>query len=280
MRRDCLVDHLAKNLAVLKREFAEEYDGAGHIQEVIPTSKSERFPMDSHDLELLHRFAGSNPIHYNSFEKTVGDTPCTVYEGDINRYWLNSIQHDSSHAPFSPTWMMSAYVGSLFVRELGYGQVVDVGSGDGRIAFCGRVAGMESYSIDVDEMLVGIQNSLSDILDFHPFCSDAASFDYSALDLERPAFFIGGLAQMGGSDLAAGVMRGMPGRVDAGWVFAGTRSQKYRPDPKNEAGWGTFIDENGLELIRTVSLPTAWTFGEPDDTPYVFARTLGNSNPN
>ena len=62
-----------------------------------------------------------------------------MYEGDINKYWLNSIQHGSSKAPFSPTWIMSGYIGSLLAKKLGYLQVIDIGSGDGRIAFCAKI---------------------------------------------------------------------------------------------------------------------------------------------
>ena len=100
-----MIEDLAKNLVQLKKEFAKTYDGKSQIQEVIPISKSDLFPINQQDLELLHQFATKNPIYYNSFEKIVSDTLCVVYEGDINKYWLNSIQHGSSNAPFSPTWI-------------------------------------------------------------------------------------------------------------------------------------------------------------------------------
>ena len=113
-------------------------------------------------------------------------------------------------------------------------------------------------------------------LDFHPYCSDATTFDYALLDLKKPVFFIGGLAQMGGTQLASGVIDKVKSIYDlqekTGWVFAGTYSQKYAPDPKNEAGWGTLIEKNNLHTIKTISLPTIWTFHENDETPYVFAQ--------
>ena len=129
-------------------------------------------------------------------------------------------------------------------------------------------------------MLVDLQKHLTTTLDFHPYCSDATTFDYSSLNLTKPIFFIGGLAQMGGTALATGVIEKIHSISDlnAGWVFAGTLSQKYAPDPKNEAGWGTLIEKNNLQSIKTITLPTVWTFHEPDETPYVFAQT--NSNPN
>ena len=271
-----MIEDLAKNLVHLKKEFAKIYDGTSQIQEIIPVSKSGLFPIHQQDLELLHQFATKNPIYYNSFEKTIGDTPCIVYEGDINKYWLNSIQYGSSHAPFSPTWIMSAYVGVLLAKELGYSEIIDIGSGDGRIAFCAKILGLKSYSIEIDDMLVDLQKLLT-ILDFHPYRSDAITFDYSSLNLTQPIFFIGGLAQMGGTALASGVLEKINSITDLkniGWVFAGTYSQKYQPDPKNEAGWGTLIEKNNLKSIQTLSLPTVWTFHESEETPYIFAQTI------
>jgi len=274
-----MIEELAKNLVNLKKEFAKIYDGKSQIQEVIPVSKSEMFPIKQEDLELLHQFATKNPIYYNSYEKTIGETCCIVYEGDINKYWLSSIQHGSSRAPFSPTWIMSAYVGVLLAQELGYQEVIDIGSGDGRIAFCAKVLDLESYSIEIDDMLVDLQKLLT-ILDFHPYCSDAVIFDYSSLNLTYPIFFIGGLAQMGGTALASGILEKINSifnlKKNTGWVFAGTNSQKYPPDPKNEAGWGTLIEKNNLKSIQTISLPTVWTFHEPDETPYIFAQTVSD----
>ena len=271
-----MIEDLAKNLVNLKKEFAKIYDGKSQIQEVIPVSKSDLFQINQQDLELLHQFATKNPIYYNSFEKTIGDTTCIVYEGDINKYWLNSIQHGSSNAPFSPTWIMSAYVGVLLAQELGYPEIIDIGSGDGRIAFCAKVLGLESYSIEIDNMLVDLQKLLT-ILDFHPYCSDATTFDYSSLNLTQPIFFIGGLAQMGGTELASGVLEKIDSITNlkkTGWVFAGTYSQKYPPDPKNEAGWGSLIEKNNLQSIQTVSLPTVWAFHESEETPYIFTQTI------
>jgi len=272
-----MIEKLAENLANLKKEFVSVYDGNSQVQEVIPVAKSELFPISPKDLELLHQFATENPIYYNSYEKTIGCTPCIVYEGDINKYWLNSIQHGSSHAPFSPTWIMSAYIGSLLAKELGYEELIDIGSGDGRIAFCGKILGMKSYSIEIDGMLVDLQKSLCSLQDFNARCSDAGTFDYDSLNLKRPVFFIGGLAQMGGVSLASGVLEkinlisGL--QNNAGWVFAGTFSQKYAADPKNEAGWGTLIEKNSLKTVQIISLPTAWTFHESDDTPYIFTQS-------
>ena len=272
-----MIEEIAKNLVELKKEFVNVYAGNSQIQELIPKSKSELFPIEESHLDLLHRFATKNPIYYNSFEKKIGSVDCIVYEGDINRYWLNSIQHDSNKAPFSPTWIMSGYVGALFAKEMGYSEIIDIGSGDGRIAYCAKILDLSSCSIEIDNLLVDLQISLTTLLNFNPFCSDATVFDYSSLNLSHPMFFIGGLAQMGGTFLATGVLNKINSisnlKQKTGWVFAGTLSNKYMPDPKNEAGWGTLIENNHLKSVQTISLPAAWTFHESDDVMYIFAES-------
>jgi len=270
-----MIEDIAKNIINLKKEFSKVYSGTSHIQEVIPLSSSDLFPIDEGHLKLLHQFAKNNPIYYNLYKQEIMNISCIVYEGDINKYWLNSIQYGSSHAPFSPTWILSAYVNALLAKNIGCAEIIDIGSGDGRIAYCGTILNLKSYSIEIDEMLVNLQKSLIDILDFHPFCSDAVKFDYSSLQLNKPAFFIGGLAQMGGLELASGVLKKVNSILkNVYWIFAGTLSQKYTPDPKDYAGWGTLMGNHNLKHIQTITLPTVWTFHETDDTPYVFTKSF------
>ena len=48
---------------------------------------------------------------------------------------------------------MSAYVdGVSIAKKLGYSELVDIGSGDGRIAFCGTILGFTSHSIEIDDV--------------------------------------------------------------------------------------------------------------------------------
>ena len=272
-----MISDIAKNIVHLKKEFSKTYSGSSHIQEILPLSSSEILPLNQKHLNLLHEFAKNNPIYYNHFEQKIFGISCIVYEGDINRYWLNSIQHSKSKAPFSPTWILSAYVLALYAKEIGFDELIDIGSGDGRIAYCGKILEMNSYSFEIDTMLVELQNSIttSTDLDFNPNCTDAMSFDYSLLHLKKPVFFIGGLAQMGGVSLATGVLDNFKSFYTVngvGVVFAGTYSQKYASDPMSEAGWGTLIHKYDLQVIDTIVLPTVWTFQESDDTPYVFSK--------
>ena len=113
-----------------------------------------------------------------------------MYEGDINDYWLNSIKHGSSCQPFYPTWIMSAFIMSQIAKELSYSELVDIGSGDGRIAYCGNILGLNSHSIEIDDVLVELQKTISASTSqyFNPVCNDALEFDYSTLNLKKPVF--------------------------------------------------------------------------------------------
>ena len=123
----------AKAVVMLKAEFMKRNESTSHIYEVIPTLP-ESFSIDKHELEMLHKFAENNSIYSGSYEIKVLDTVCMVYHGDVNNYWLDSIKHDTSYAPFYPVWILSAYALALQSKSLGAKQIIDIGSGDGRIA--------------------------------------------------------------------------------------------------------------------------------------------------
>jgi len=273
-----MLDELIKNLVLVKQDFAKNYTGSAHIQEVIPVSVSKQFPIDTHHLEMLHDFAQKNPIYFNSFEQKIAGISCTVYEGDINEYWLNSIKHGSSCQPFYPTWIMSAYVMASIAKKLEYTELVDIGSGDGRIAFCGKILGLVSYSIEIDDVLVELQETISKSTNqnFNPKCEDALEFDYSQLQLIRPLFFIGGLAQMGGDILATTIIDKINAisnlSHNTGLVFAGTYSKKQLSSNLDNGGWGSLIEKHNLNIVDTVSLPTIWTFDQTIETPYIYTK--------
>ena len=263
---------------LLKQEFTKHYSGSAHIQEIIPTNVSDKFTVDPNHLEKLHKFAQKNPIYFNSYEDKILQTSCIVYEGDINEYWLNSIKHGSSCQPFYPTWIMSAYFMTLIAHKLGYSELIDIGSGDGRIAFCGTLHGMNSYSVEIDEMLVNLQETIvnSTAENFNPLCEDALEFDYSQTSLSNPIFFIGGLSQMGGDILAAGILEKVQSvsnlKSRTGIVLTGTNSKRQLSNNMKNGGWDHLIEKYGLNIIRTVSLPTVWTFDQKVETPYIFTK--------
>ena len=273
-----MLDTVIQNLIKIKRDFAKNYTGSAHIQEVIPSHISDDFPIDKNHLKQLHNFAEKNPIYFNSFEEDILGIPCMVYEGDINDYWLNSIKHGSSCQPFYPTWIMSAYVMALIAKKMNFSELVDIGSGDGRIAFCGKILDFTSYSIEIDDSLVELQNTISTQTNqnFNPKCEDALEFDYSILNLKDPAFFIGGLPQMGGEFLATSIIEKINNKINlkknTGIIFAGTNTKRQLSGNLSDGGWSSLIETHQLDVIDTVSLPTVWTFDQLVETPYIFTK--------
>ena len=270
-----LIEILAKNLIKIKQEFARTYDGNSHIQEILP-SKSNEFKINPKHLEMLHLFAKNNPIYYNSYEQQVSGISCVVYEGDINQYWLNSIAQDSSRQPFSPTWILTAYIASLIAKDLGYEELIDIGSGDGRIAYCAKILDMQTHGIEIDDMLVDLQKTICDStnINFNPNCAVAITFDYVSLKLKKPAFFIGGLAQMGGNILADSIIKQLDSKFKekSGMVFVGSYSDKYSLGNTKHGGWGELIEKNNLKVTQTIILPTVWSFKDSKDSPYIFTE--------
>ena len=271
-----MIEDISKNLVSLKQEFRRTYSGTSHIQEIIPLSKSDDFPIDQNELDALHLFVRNNPIYYNSYQEKINQTECMVYEGDINKFWLNSISHGSSYQPFSPTWMLTAYIITSIAKSLNYKEVLDIGSGDGRIAYCAKILGLDAHAIEIDDILVELQESICETtkINFNPVCADAVKFDYQNLNLEKPAFFIGGLAQMGGEMLATSILTNLDSELKQKtcMVLTGSYSEKYSLNDRKDGGWSSLIEKNNLKVIQLAVLPTVWSFNETVDTPYTFAE--------
>ena len=262
---------LARDLSGLKAAFAASHAGHAHAQEAVPLAMAGFGP--GH-LGAIHEFAGANPIYSGSRRAEISGISCAVYEGDMGSYWLDSTKHGASCQPFYPTWMTSAYALASMARELGYRELVDVGSGDGRIAYCGAVCGLEPRSVEIDGALAGLQRDISAATGrvMGTVCCDALGADYAGMGLSRPVFFMGGLAQMGGDVLADGVIgRLRESGIRAGLVLPGSRSRR-RLSAGGGHGWEATIERHGLEVDGEVSLPTSWTLDQEEGTPYVHAR--------
>ena len=268
---------LAKAIVTLKTEFMKRNENNSHIHEIIPIL-SESFSVDKHELKMLHKFAENNSIYSNSYELEILDIVCKVYQGDVNNYWLDSIKHDTSYAPFYPIWILSAYALALESKNLGAEQIIDIGSGDGRIAYCAKLTGLQSYAIEIDENLVRLENKISSNtgIYFQPMIADATQFDYSSLKLSKPIFFISGLPEIG-EMLANNVIPkiiSIPGlKTDPIFVFTGSHMMRKDSRDKSMWGWGKLIEHYNLEVIKTITLPTYWTLDQPVDTPFIFVRT-------
>lgn len=271
-----LIQEITKNFTTLKQDFYKNYVGNSHIQEFLPLISSDFFPIDKGHLQKLIEFAESNPIYYNSFDMELNGMPCRIYEGDINDYWINSLKHDFSYQPFYPTWILSAYLLALSSKTLGYEKLIDIGSGDGRIAYCGSLVNLMSYSIEIDESLVQLQNKIQSCvsLRFRPMCNDAMEFDYDSINLSKPEFFIGGLPQQG-EMLVKNVLTKIQKSTlakESGFVLAGTHSKKQFSGTSSLGGWSQIVNDFKLIVEQTLEVPTSWTFDQQTDTPYYFTK--------
>jgi hypothetical protein len=271
-------DSMSRAVALLKNEFMLYYKSRRTIlTEVIPLSYSKSLPIEDDVLKSLHRFAEANPIYFRSHDALISGITCRVYEGDINNYWLSSKKHDTSYQPFYPTWMLSAYALALEAKSLGFDQLVDVGSGDGRIAYCTSLLKMGSYGIEIDDELMQVQDAISSItgIKYNAIRADATCFDYGTLDLSRPIFFISALPEMG-EMLADSVIRQVLSidklRHNVGFNFMGSHVMKSFTRDQTSWGWGSVIASFGLELVGTITLPTLWTMDQMIDTAYVYTR--------
>lgn len=269
-------DSIALAVSKLKKDFMRGYRGRSMLCEVVPLSSSNALAIDESILRSLHNFAAANPIYVRSYDLDISGTACRAYEGDINRYWLSSKKYDTSYQPFYPTWLLSAYVLANGANSLGFTDLIDVGSGDGRIAYCGRLLGMESHGIEIDSELVQLQNSISNATGvmYSAIRADATRFDYRTLNLSRPMFFISGLPEMG-EMLANSVITQIATikGLQAGFNFMGSHLMKSLSRDQTGWGWGSVIANYGLEPLGIVTLPTLWTNDQAVDTAYVYTTS-------
>ncbi|MDA7959560.1 MAG: hypothetical protein MPJ08_02375 [Nitrosopumilus sp.] len=257
-----MLEDEAAALCRIKADLASRGTGA-HLEEAVPEG-----------LGALHAFARANPVYDGSEEAVLAGTGCTIYRGDIGGYWLGSTKHGGTCQPFYPTWMASARIISGMAKRLGYAEVVDVGSGDGRIAYCAAAAGLGAHSVEIDPDLAGLQGRIfgatGSPVTVH--CADALSADYGAMGLSRPLFVVGALPQMGGDILASGVIGAARGTgAPAGILLAGSLESRGLAAGGGDGGWSGVLGSHGLRPDPAVHLPTYWTHDRQHDTPYIHA---------
>jgi|TARA_B100001540_G_scaffold156479_1_gene138609 hypothetical protein len=267
--------NLAEKICNLKYHFLNAYKGNSHTTEVLPKASSKFFSSNEH-LSSLYDFLENNPIYSNKICQKLSETECTIFEGDLNNYWIDSLKHDSSYAPFYPTWLLSAFCLAVETKKLGYDQIVDIGSGDGRIAYCAKILGLDSISIEIDENLVDIQNTISDKtgVKFNPICSDATTYDFDKISGKSSVFIIGGVPEIG-EVLAESVIKNtlkFNQLSESIFVLTGSHSHRKFARDTVQFGWGPTIKKLELNLIFTISLPTYWTMDQKFETPYVFTK--------
>ena len=269
------MESLTEIICNLKYDFRDLYKGNSHTTEVLPNSPSKFHIKDEHLLSL-YAFLENNPIYSNQIVQKLSNIDCTIFEGDLNNYWIDSLKHDSSYAPFYPTWLLSAFCLSVESQKLGYEQIIDIGSGDGRIAYSGKILGLNSISIEIDENLVDLQEKISDKtgVRFNPICSDATTYDFSKISDKPSIFIIGGVPEIG-EVLAESVIKNVL-KIErlskSAFVLTGSHSHRKFSRDTTDFGWGPTMKKLGLSIISTHSLPTYWTMDQKFETPYVFVK--------
>ena len=266
----------SKSVCELKHEFVKVYKGNSHTTEILPNLPNEALKIESQQLSLLLKFLDANPIYSNHISEKISKKDYTIFEGDLNNYWIDSIKHDTSYAPFYPTWMLSAWGLALTAKTFGFEQIIDIGSGDGRIAYCGKVLGLDSISIEIDENLVSMQENLSKKtgVDFNPVCSDATIYDFKKIPSKKSIFVIGGVPEIG-EVLAESVIQNALESShisNSSFVLTGSHSHREFSRDRTHFGWGTSIRKFELTVVSTISLPTYWTMDQEFETPYVFTK--------
>jgi hypothetical protein len=268
---------LSREIIDLKQEFIKKHESTSFIYEVIPVSYSAKLPIEEYILHMLNEFAKNNPLYYKIDNIRVFNIPCKSYEGDINHYWISSKKYDTNYQPFYPTWLLSAYALSLAAKNFGFNEIVDIGSGDGRIAYCGQLLGMKSIGIEIDSELVNLQQRIlkSTGVEYKIINDDATNIDYSTLEISKPIFFISGLPELGDM-LAINVLEKVKEisdlRQSSGFNFMGSHIMKQYTSDKTKWGWGKIIDEFDLQLIDCLTLPTHWTNEQQYNTPYIYTK--------
>ena len=268
------LNDLAQYLVKLKNEYLDEFHSYNHIREFIPVANHQSL-FDKRILEKLHTFFNYNKIYYKQQGLTLSNIPCISYEGDVNQFWLSSKKYDTSYQPFLPTWGLSALVMILVAKDLGFENIIDIGSGDGRLIFCGSILGLYSIGIEIDKDLCDLQNkiSLSSNVKYKVINSDSNSIDYSQFKLENTIIFISALPDSG-EILSYSILNHLKKYKaklhNVGITLMGNHTHRRYSRDKSMWGWGKFIDDSGLKIVKCISLPSSWTLDEKKETPYLF----------
>jgi len=267
---------LPESIIRVKREYNRQHKPDGFLNEIIPLKYSRLLPIDNSILDGLNNFALNNSIYSEHKDTQLFDIPCRVYSGDINSYWLSSKKYDTNYQPFYPTWILSAFVLSDMARKRGFRELVDIGSGDGRIAFCAALAGLNAVGIEIDSDLVTLQKEICRKTNIHytTINIDATTMNYENLKLERPIFFISGLPECGemlAKDVLSKTRANPHLRRYSGFNFMGSQIMRRYSNDHTQWGWGKIIEEFDLKILDVLSLPTFWKSDQLTDTKYLYA---------
>lgn len=268
------MDYLAQQLVELKNEYLGQLHPHNHVREFIPVANHQNL-FDKRLLKKLHSFFKYNKIYYKQQGLTLSDIPCISYEGNVNQFWVSSKKYETIYQPFLPTWVLSALVMILVAKDFGFENIIDIGSGDGRLIFCGSILGLNSTGIEIDKDLCKLQNKISNSCNvkYKVINSDSNSIDYSQFKLENTIIFISALPDSG-EIFSYGLLNHLKKHRaklhNVGVTLMGSHSYRGHSRDKTKWGWGKFIDDSGLKILKCISLPSSWTLDEKKETPYLF----------
>jgi hypothetical protein len=268
---------LAHLIARLKRAYVGSGDFNGSPYEILPLGglcidKRDYFPISK-----LSEFIDHNPIFHNYKEISIQNCRCRVLSCEVINYWLSSKKYDTCYQLFYPTWLISSLIICIVVKSLGFTEIVDIGSGDARVPYCGAIVGLRGISVELDTDLVGLQESIisSTGVDFEIVNGDACKVKFEGMNLAKPMFLISGLPEQG-EVLAEAVMKNLIHHEllssDSGFALMGSHEMKQFSRDRRIYGWGSFITEHKLRLLDCLTLPTMWTNDQPVDTPFIFSK--------
>lgn len=269
---------MEQHLVKLKDEYLHEFHSYNYIREFIPVPNKQSL-FDMTILEKLHTFFKHNKIYYKEQNLRLSNLPCISYEGDINQFWLSSKKYDTSYQPFFPTWALSALLLILVAKDLGFKNIIDIGSGDGRLIYCGSIIGLNSIGVEIDKELCNLQNEISNSskVKYEVINSDSNSIDYSQFRMENTMIFISALPELG-EMISYGMIdqfkKYKAKMHNVGITLMGTHTYKQYSRDKSMWGWGKFIDDSGLKIVKCLSLPSSWTLDEKRNTIFIYTFQL------
>jgi hypothetical protein len=272
-----MFERILNNFVKTKREYIQNFKPQNIIAEILPNEISDFFPIDKNLLMKLHQFVSNNPIYFKKANILINNLNFMSYEGDVNEFYLNSKKYDTNYQPFYPTWLLSAFLICLKVKDLGFTELVDIGAGDGRIPYCAKLLRLRSVGIELDTTLTELQNGLCKITDveFKIINDDASTYDFSKLELSKPIFLISALAEMGEMFIDNIIQTILKNKFEsAGVILLGsTITRKFVTD-LTFYGWRKEIKKYNLQIIDEINLPTHWTNDNNTETKYLITQLL------
>jgi len=272
-----LTNAISESITKLKNDCVRQNLLKAYLCEMVPRSSSATLEIADGMLGKLNLFAQTNPIYSKELDLVLDGVPYKCYQGDINDYWLGSKKYDTCYQPFYPTWILSAWALALESKRLGFTELIDVGSGDGRIAYCASALGLNAFSIEINSELALLQKKISKStnINYEILNVDATTFNYKSLSLSNPIFFISALPEVGdimAKSVLTSVTQQLKLRNWIGFNFMGSHKMNTYTKDRTKWGWGDVIKSFKLQLVNCITLPTLWTNDQDTGTPYIYTK--------